>query len=173
MNNYSRQFVTLFGLGYFPTAPGTIASLVGIVAGGLIIIFPYGHYVLALLIVLFWWLGTKCLTSLFESFDSKDPSEVVIDEVVGQWIALWPLMVIKVLWIIGYWELEFVLVLFIPSLAALFFLFRFFDITKPSLIGWIDKQGTPNSIILDDVLAGFFAGLVFFTLIFLGFFLSL
>ena len=72
---------------------------------------------------------------------SKDASEVVIDEVAGQWIAL---LVIPIDW---RWAL------------AAFLLFRFFDITKIGPIGMVEKWPGGAGVMADDVIAGVFAAL--------------
>ena len=78
--------------------------------------------------------------------DDHDPSEIVIDEVAGQWIALLPLAI---------WPLPF-------DSAAVYYLFgfvafRIFDITKPGLVGWADRLVGPLGVMLDDVIAGVMA----------------
>jgi phosphatidylglycerophosphatase A len=78
-----------------------------------------------------------------------DPSQIVIDEVAGQWIALLPLAI---------WPLPF-------DSAAVYYLFgfvafRFFDITKPGLVGWADRLVGPLGVMLDDVIAGVMAAAV-------------
>jgi phosphatidylglycerophosphatase A len=77
-----------------------------------------------------------------------DPKEVVIDEVVGVWIAL------------------FFVKFFTPEASDLltfslsFLLFRFFDILKPFPISYLDKNlKNALGVMLDDVLAGIFAGI--------------
>jgi phosphatidylglycerophosphatase A len=72
---------------------------------------------------------------------SKDASEVVIDEVAGQWIAL---LVIPLDW---RWAL------------AAFVLFRLFDITKIGPIGMVEKWPGGVGVMADDVIAGVFAAL--------------
>lgn len=80
----------------------------------------------------------------------KDPSEIVIDEVAGQWIALLPLTFgaartgadITALW---------------PGWIAAFLLFRLFDIWKPGPVGWADRQPGATGVMLDDLIAGVFA----------------
>ena len=46
-----------------------------------------------------------------------------------------------------------------PGWIAAFALFRLFDITKPLIIGWADRQGGPFGVMLDDIFAGIFAAL--------------
>ena len=77
----------------------------------------------------------------------KDPSSVVIDEVAGQWITLLPAALDPVSFAIG------------------FIAFRFLDITKPFPAGWADRNltGAPG-IMLDDLCAGIYAGLVLFAI---------
>jgi len=84
--------------------------------------------------------------------ENHDPSEIVIDEVVGQWIALLPVLfgaagnntAVLALW---------------PGWVAAFVLFRFFDITKIGPIGWADRRNEATGVMLDDVIAGFFAAI--------------
>ncbi|MCY3674645.1 MAG: phosphatidylglycerophosphatase A [Paracoccaceae bacterium] len=201
INFFSKCVLTLFGLGFSPIAPGTVASFAGILIGGFLITLEYGYLYLIILPFLFWWLGTVCLKATLSSFASDDPSEVVIDELVGQLVALWPLTLglfaIESGILIGilindtfllflvknllsnplFQPLIFELIplnryLFL-SLLSLFLLFRFFDIKKPFWVGRIDRQKTTNSIMLDDIVAGLFAGAVFLTFIFLFYILSL
>jgi phosphatidylglycerophosphatase A len=81
-----------------------------------------------------------------------DPSEIVIDEVAGQWIALLPVMIgashagasVLALW---------------PGWVLAFAAFRLFDITKPGPVGWADRQQGPLGVMLDDVIAGIMAAL--------------
>ena len=82
----------------------------------------------------------------------EDASEIVIDEVAGQWIALLPLSFgavragvdITALW---------------PGWIAAFALFRLFDIRKPGPVGWADRRGDSLGVMLDDVIAGILAAL--------------
>ena len=92
-----------------------------------------------------------------ENSEESDPSEVVIDEVIGQWIAVLPIgYILKMaensseeLWFVWLWA---------------FVSFRFFDIIKLGLVGWADNLGGALGVLLDDILAGIAAG---FTVIFL------
>ena len=76
----------------------------------------------------------------------QDASEIVIDEVVGQWIALWPwlFLIEATLW----------------GFAIGFALFRFFDILKPWPISLADKRHDALGIMLDDVIAGIMAAFI-------------
>ena len=81
-----------------------------------------------------------------------DPSEVVIDEVAGQWIAL--LFPACAFWWRG-WEG----VMPYPGWVAAFAFFRLFDIWKPWLVGRADRRGDAAGVMLDDLWAGLFAGI--------------
>lgn len=85
--------------------------------------------------------------------DDLDPGEIVIDEVVGQWIALWPLSA-------GLWAAGAAPHLFPwPGWVGAFVLFRFFDVTKLGPVGWADRRKGPTGVMLDDVIAGLLAAL--------------
>lgn len=81
---------------------------------------------------------------------AADAGEIVIDEVVGQWIALWPVSLgaarvgadITALW---------------PGWVAAFVLFRLFDILKPGPVGRADRRKDHWGVMLDDVVAGVMA----------------
>jgi phosphatidylglycerophosphatase A len=81
-----------------------------------------------------------------------DPSWVVIDELVGQWIALFPVSFGAMMMGIEVHRLW-------PGWIAAFVFFRLFDITKPWLAGRADRMGTPFGVMLDDVWAGVFAAI--------------
>ena len=74
----------------------------------------------------------------------KDPAVIVIDEVAAQWLALFPAPLDP------------------GSYAVAFLLFRVFDIWKPWPVRWADRHvGGGLGIMLDDLLAAVYAGLVF------------
>ncbi len=91
-----------------------------------------------------------------EEEESKihDSSYIVIDELVGMWLA----MAISGLSLAG--------------VILSFIFFRIYDITKPSLIGKIDKEIKGGlGVVADDALAGVLAGLsVLLAINILGFF---
>ena len=74
--------------------------------------------------------------------NDHDPSEVVIDEAVGMWIAL------------------FMLPHSIAIYSMAFILFRIFDIFKPSFIYRVQNLPSGWGIMMDDVLAGIIAWLI-------------
>jgi len=142
---------TVAGVGYLRPAPGTWGSLVALpVAWGLHVVG--GFWLLSIAVVAAFAKGLWATGVMTQSSADHDPSEIVIDEVVGQWIALLPLsyaawsrgLDISVLW---------------PGWVAAFILFRLFDITKPGPIGQADRRGDAMGVMLDDVIAGVFAAI--------------
>ena len=109
--------------------------------------YAAGHD-LPLILSLGWW-ATQSYTQLHKN---HDPSEVIIDEVAGQWIALLPLAV-------GATHAGASLFALWPGWVAAFLLFRLFDIWKPSIIGWADRRSDAIGVMLDDCFAGLFAAL--------------
>lgn len=135
----SRIFVTLFGVGFLPKAPGTWGTLfsVPIIWALMGMGFPYIIFPLGCLVS--WGLVADYLVTFNKS--DQDPKEVVIDEFLGLWTTL----------IFFPRQIEFFIVGFI--------LFRIFDIWKPWPIKWADElKGnsivTALGILLDDIFAG-------------------
>jgi phosphatidylglycerophosphatase A len=148
----ARLFVTFFYLGYSKIAPGSIASLVTT-----LIFYLFAKYLffsLLIIIILVTTILSFIAVGVYTSGSSeKDKSEIVIDEVIGQSIALSPLLLFP----------EYNLPEFYMCLISLLF-FRFFDIVKPFPINEVDKINSNFGVILDDILAGFFSA-IFLTLI--------
>ncbi|MGL2725037.1 phosphatidylglycerophosphatase A family protein [Helicobacter pylori] len=154
MDKFSLRacFLTLFFSGYSKKAPGTIGSLVALLLGLPILIFSANTLFLGAIFV-----GLIAITQIDkEEEESKihDSSYIVIDELVGMWLA----MAISGLSLAG--------------VVLSFIFFRIYDITKPSLIGKIDKEVKGGlGVVADDALAGVLAGLSVLLIInVLGFF---
>ena len=81
-----------------------------------------------------------------------DPSEIIIDEFIGQLISLTPILFLN--------SFKLDKVIFFELMVSSFLLFRFFDILKPWPIYIVDKSRTSLSILLDDVIAGLFASTI-------------
>ena len=92
--------------------------------------------------------------SRLSSSTTSIPTHIVIDEVVGQWIALFPLS--AGLWLAGAPPQLFPW----PGWVFAFVFFRLFDIWKPGPVGWADRRKGPTGVMLDDVLAGAMAAVV-------------
>ncbi|GAA8542388.1 phosphatidylglycerophosphatase A [Helicobacter pylori] len=142
MDKFSLRacFLTLFFSGYSKKAPGTIGSLVALLLGLPVLIFSANTLFLAAVFI-----GLIAIAQIDkEEEESKnhDSSYIVIDELVGMWLA----MAISGLSLAG--------------VVLSFIFFRIYDITKPSLIGKIDKEVKGGlGVVADDALAGVLAGL--------------
>ncbi|MGL2797416.1 phosphatidylglycerophosphatase A [Helicobacter pylori] len=154
MNKFSLRacFLTLFFSGYSKKAPGTIGSFVALLLGLPVLIFSANTLFLAAVLI-----GLIAIAQIDkEEEESKihDSSYIVIDELVGMWLA----MAISGLSLVG--------------VILSFIFFRIYDITKPSLIGKIDKEVKGGlGVVADDALAGVLAGLsVLLAINILGFF---
>ncbi|NNL18984.1 MAG: phosphatidylglycerophosphatase A, partial [Boseongicola sp.] len=97
-------------------------------------------------------LGIYAINAELKGTDDHDPSWVVIDEVVGQWIALLPVA-------FGAYRLSIDPLTLWPGILTAFVFFRLFDIWKPWVIGKVDARGDATGVMLDDVLAGVFAAI--------------
>lgn len=151
MNRLAQIVATVVGVGYVRPAPGTWGSLVALpwawllhLVGG----FPLLVLSIGVAFAAGWW-ATGYMT---RGMDNHDPSEIVIDEVAGQWIALLPLSHAA-------WSMQIDILAMWPGWIAAFALFRLFDILKPGPVGWADRRGDPLGVMLDDVIAGVFAAL--------------
>ena len=148
----NRLALSFFGAGYLRPAPGTWGSLAALPAAWLVYM-ALGPIALAIGAALLYALGIYAINAELKDQDDHDPSWVVIDEVVGQWIALLPIA-------FGAYNAGVDPLLLWPGIAAAFLLFRLFDIWKPWIIGKADARGDATGVMLDDVLAGIFAAIV-------------
>lgn len=143
----SRVIATFGYVGLLPRAPGTFGSLAALPlawllhwAGG----FPLFLGATLLVFVVGLWAAGREIAG-----DGKsDPPEIVVDEVVGQWIALFPLS--AGLWMQGMPGYVFPY----PGWIGAFVMFRLFDICKPWPVSWADRRPGAIGIMLDDVIAG-------------------
>lgn len=147
----AKLTATVFYIGYLKPAPGTWGSLAALPLAWLL--YSIGGVWLFLLAIpmgyIKGYIATKWMT---EGTPDHDPSEIVIDEVVGQWIALAPV-------IIGAAHLGVNVLALWPGWIAAFVLFRLFDIVKPGPVGWADRKQNATGVMLDDVIAGLLAGI--------------
>jgi phosphatidylglycerophosphatase A len=151
----SRFIATFAYVGLLRPAPGTWGSAAAIpVAVGLhgLGSFPLLFAASLALFPIGYWATLRATAGK----DDHDPSEIVIDEVVGQWIAIWP--VSFGMWQLGQasWTIPW------QFLVVCFALFRLFDIWKPGPVGWADRRHNAMGVMLDDVVAGLLAAAVFF-----------
>ncbi|MCH2163079.1 MAG: phosphatidylglycerophosphatase A [Marinovum sp.] len=151
MTTLVTAFVTVLGVGYLRPASGTWGSLAAFPLGYAVWLGTgaLGFGVVTLIVTI---LGVRATAQYIETRNSKDPSEVVIDEVAGQWIALLPVAVGASARGLEPWDMY-------PGLIVGFLLFRLFDIWKPGPVGWMDRRGDAFGVMFDDVIAGIFAAL--------------
>ena len=128
-----------FGSGLSPKAPGTVGTLAAIPLWLLIATLSYKWQIAVIVISFF--IGIYFCGKSADDLGAHDHGSIVWDEFVGYWLTM----------------------LFAPAgwlwILIGFALFRVFDILKPWPISWFDKQVSGGvGIMVDDVLAGLFAG---------------
>jgi phosphatidylglycerophosphatase A len=128
--------------GYSPRAPGTVGTVVGVLVYGLYSYFPPSLYLLST--GAFFALACWAAGRAEAIWDEKDSPKIVIDEVVGYLVTM----------------------AFLPctltSLVGGFLFFRVFDIIKPPPVGTIDQRMQGGlGVVLDDVVAGLYANILF------------
>jgi len=144
MRRFYKLMLSGFGTGWLPLAPGTWGSAAAmLIAWPLALFLPvwWYYFALGILTVSFLWIGVRG-SDLLAGEWGEDPSQTVIDEMVGMWIAL---LGMPVFW---------------PWWLAAFLLFRFFDIFKPLGIRRLEKLGRGWGVMLDDVVAGVYANVL-------------
>ena len=137
---FYRIISTLFFIGYFPFAPGTVASAFAIV---ILFLFRPSNTILFLILILGFILGVISSDKMVKKTNTKDPSCIVIDEFAGCLTAV-------------------ILIPLTPqNLLIAFIFFRFFDIIKPPPIKQIEKRVHGGlAIMIDDIIAGIMSNLL-------------
>ena len=140
---------TVFGIGYFPAAQGTIMSAAAVPTGILIAMYGGGAIGLAGAAMIALAIGVVSCNEYVRDTGNPDPSECVIDELAGQWVAC-------------------AFVAFPPfgsilPFALAFGLFLLFDIWKPWPVSWAEEK-LPGGlgVMMDDIVAGVMAGIICF-----------
>jgi phosphatidylglycerophosphatase A len=163
--DYVALAISTCGVGYFPIAPGTMGSLVGV--GLYLTLWGASYAVLEsiaqtrrltlleiftpqlafMLVVIFaiTMAGIWAATRAEKLFQKEDPSHVVVDEVAGQMIAL----LSGPFWLHTWW-----------SILTAFLLFRAFDIWKPYPCRKLEDLHSGLGIMADDLVAGVYALIV-------------
>ena len=148
-------FLTLGYSGLSPKAPGTMGTLVSLPLGMAILIY-FDATTLFLATLLISIIAIRVINKYEEQTSNHDDQRIVIDELAGMWFALSvaPAAGVAVSNIMNL-ENGFL----IQSILS-FILFRYFDITKPSIIGRIDREAKGGvGVMGDDIIAGFAAGI--------------
>ena len=183
---FLKAMLTMFGIGYFKNAPGTLASFVTCVIYFLIYMSSFSEFNISLFllhynpeyVVYFLIIITISSINLINdrSFRDKfaklfkkreiadkisDPKEIVIDEFIGQSIPIISYSYLSFFAVGSSFDAFFIFFEgrpFIGWLITSFILFRFFDILKPFPINIIDKKMKNGlGIMLDDIIAGIYS----------------
>jgi phosphatidylglycerophosphatase A len=154
--------LTTFGVGYLPLMPGTYGSAVGVLIYLLIVwgdavaeaslllhgwrvdqVDAWSFAILSVIFILFCLAGIWASGRSTELFGNLDPSQAVVDEVIGQLI-VFAFVPFGVSW---------------PFILAGFLLFRIFDIWKPYPIDSLQDLPAGIGVCADDILAGLYGGI--------------
>jgi phosphatidylglycerophosphatase A len=142
----AAEIATWFGCGYFPKGPGTVGSLAALAIAMALNLWRHsGRMTFALLAAVLLFPGVWAAGAVARRLQITDPGIVVVDEVVGQWVALLGATAFN-------WK----------SWLGCFLLFRLFDIWKPPPVRQLERLHGGWGIMADDVMAGIYAALVIF-----------
>ena len=151
MKKINLLISTFFGNGYISFIPGTLTSLSTVII--LYILFEVLHfknlnYILILYSIIFFYSFYAVMDSATE-FENKDPTQIVIDEVLGQ--------AMPIILVVYLSSKNLILVPVEVYYLLSFILFRFFDIVKPFPVSYFDKEHKNFfGIIMDDIMAGLY-----------------
>ncbi|HIM32273.1 MAG TPA: phosphatidylglycerophosphatase A, partial [Pelagibacteraceae bacterium] len=87
IKKFNLFFLTFFMIGKIKYAPGTVASFITCLAF-LLLINIFNLSVILLFTLIIFCYSLVAINNSFENFDTEDPQEIVIDEVVGQMLPL-------------------------------------------------------------------------------------
>ncbi len=140
-NIFLIKFSELYPIGKFKYAPGTIASLFTC-----IIFFYLNKYfqieIIILIFFIVFFISLLSIQNYLKLYGNKDHQSIVIDEFLGQYIALFS---------IPLFELENNII----NISIIFLLFRFFDISKIGLRS-VEKIPGTFGILFDDIIGGIY-----------------
>lgn len=141
-----KLIATSLGVGFLPVAPGTWGAILAILLWLPLYLWatPAVTFVVTAAAVVVLAVAGTWASSVSERYWGKDPVVACVDETVGQWLSLLP-----VLPGCPWWEI-------LLSLA----LFRFFDIFKPLGIRSMERLPRGYGMMADDILAGIYSALI-------------
>jgi phosphatidylglycerophosphatase A len=139
MDSISKICATFFCIGYLPVAPGSIATVIGILISFALMGNPVMYAAVALMITV---IGFAISGRAERVMGKKDPGCIVIDEVAGVMIAC------------------FLLPVSLPVLWTVFFLFRAFDMFKIYPGNKFEGLSGSSGIMMDDIVAGLYTNVV-------------
>ena len=134
-----KTFVTVFGIGYIRIAPGTFGSLFAILVWYISINYLNIYFFYIIIIIVF-ICSFKAINIYLRSENKDDPSEVVVDEFIGQSLPL-----------------IFLLQFNVYEVLLAFSSFRLFDIFKIYPVNKVENIKGANGVIMDDVVAGIYS----------------
>ncbi len=150
--NVQKMFLTFFGAGLSPKAPGTVGTLAALPVG-LLVLYYLGMETLFLITIVISIVGIFEINKYEKHTGIHDHQQIVIDEAVGIWLSL--MIAISATVQVTYPYAELIAIIFS------FLAFRLFDIWKPSTIGKIDRDFKGGlGVMGDDILAGIAGGLL-------------
>ena len=156
IKKFNLAFITFFLIGKVKYAPGTVASLAACILF-LLLANTFDFFIIFLITLMIFFYSFIAINNLFKEFNSDDPQEIVIDEVVGQMLPLLAIPIYETLYPL-------------PNIyyyVSSFVLFRLFDIWKPYPINYIDNNVKGSfGIMLDDILASFYTILILIVIFF-------
>jgi phosphatidylglycerophosphatase A len=150
------RVATVAGIGLAPVAPGTAGAAFATAIFVLLSLLPRGAAIalLGLSIAGAFAAGVWAAGALGAATGREDDGRIVIDEVVGQWLTLAPLLLVP-----G-WRLAFDALGIVPVVSG-FVAFRVLDIGKPGPVGWAERRfGGGLGVMMDDVVAGVLGAVV-------------
>ena len=140
-NIFLIKFSELYPIGKFKYAPGTVASLFTCI----IFFYLNTYFQIEIIILIFFivfFISLLSIQNYLKLYGNKDHQSIVIDEFLGQYVALFS---------IPLFELENNII----NISIIFLLFRFFDISKIGLRG-IEKIPGTFGILFDDIIGGIY-----------------
>ncbi len=145
MYKLSEYISTLFGIGYFPKAPGTAGTLFAAIVYFILPdqwFYSWQNSILALIAILICSIISVFFISKAEIGLGHDNGKIVLDEFWGYFIAV--LFLPKTL----------------PVIIAAFVLFRIFDILKPEPVDVLQKLPGGWGVMADDIMAGVYSNII-------------
>ena len=143
-----KLLATGFGSGLTPVVPGTIGTLIGVLI--CLICLPLPWLLRLLVVIALLALSIYVAGQAEKLYRKHDDQRIVIDEIVGFQVTMLPVAITSLYLLVG------------------FVLFRIFDILKPFPIRNLQKLQGGWGIVLDDVAAGIYAGVLMLLLVVFG-----
>ena len=140
-NIFLIKFSEIYPIGKFKYAPGTVASLFTCI----IFFYLNTYFQIEIIILIFFivfFLSLLSIQNYLKLYGNKDHQSIVIDEFLGQYVALFS---------IPLFDLENNII----NISIIFLLFRFFDISKIGLRG-VEKIPGTFGILFDDIIGGIY-----------------